>query len=148
LITAITIITMKFSTYALVLALSAGTTSAFLPSQQSLHSPAFLATSTIGTSVVALREQIVSPFDESGAATADSPSETETATKPKSVADIIGPLDLTWDNVELVLDSMRDFLIQDGGNVLISEIDGPVVKLELVVCYIMFIHSIVWCGLV
>ncbi|OEU14754.1 NifU-domain-containing protein, partial [Fragilariopsis cylindrus CCMP1102] len=38
---------------------------------------------------------------------------------------------LTWDNVEAVLDEMRHFLIQDGGNVIISEIDGPVVRLEL-----------------
>jgi Fe-S cluster biogenesis protein NfuA len=29
------------------------------------------------------------------------------------------------------LDEMRGFLIQDGGNVIISEIDGPVVRLEL-----------------
>jgi Fe-S cluster biogenesis protein NfuA len=42
-----------------------------------------------------------------------------------------GPLDLTWENVELVLDDMRPYLIQDGGNVAITEIDGPVVRLEL-----------------
>lgn len=40
-------------------------------------------------------------------------------------------LELTWDNVEMVLDTMRGFLIDDGGNVIISEIDGPIVKLEL-----------------
>lgn len=44
---------------------------------------------------------------------------------------LVGPLDLTWDNVEAVLDEMRPYLIQDGGNVIISDIDGPVVKLEL-----------------
>jgi hypothetical protein len=128
---------MKISTYALSLALAAGTTSAFLPTRQSLHSPAFLA-GTGNTGAVALREQIVSPFDESGAATAEAPTDGDgdemTHTKAKTVADIVGPLDLTWDNVELVLDAMRGFLIQDGGNVLIAEIDGPVVKLELVVC--------------
>uniref|UniRef100_A0A7S1V170 NIF system FeS cluster assembly NifU C-terminal domain-containing protein n=1 Tax=Grammatophora oceanica TaxID=210454 RepID=A0A7S1V170_9STRA len=42
-----------------------------------------------------------------------------------------GPLDLTWENVEMVLDSMREYLIADGGNVIIKEIDGPVVRLEL-----------------
>jgi len=42
-----------------------------------------------------------------------------------------GPLELTWENVDAVLDEMRHFLIQDGGNVAIQEIDGPVVKLEL-----------------
>ena len=63
---------------------------------------------------------IVSPFDESGSGS----SSTQTAT-----AD--GPLELTWENVEMVLDEMRPFLIQDGGNVAIKEIDGPVVRLEL-----------------
>ena len=41
------------------------------------------------------------------------------------------PLDLTWENVDMVLEEMRPFLLQDGGNVAISEIDGPIVKLEL-----------------
>lgn len=41
------------------------------------------------------------------------------------------PLDLTWENVDMVLDEMRPYLLQDGGNVAISEIDGPVVRLEL-----------------
>mmetsp|Transcript_16550 Transcript_16550/g.25050 ORF Transcript_16550/g.25050 Transcript_16550/m.25050 type:complete len:246 (-) Transcript_16550:240-977(-) len=40
-------------------------------------------------------------------------------------------LPLTWDNVEKILDEMRPYLMSDGGNVRISEIDGPVVKLEL-----------------
>jgi hypothetical protein len=70
----------------------------------------------------ALRDVIVSPFDESSnKGTGDSVA---TATKE-------GPFELTWENVEMVLDEMRPFLIQDGGNVAIKEIDGPVVKLEL-----------------
>jgi Fe-S cluster biogenesis protein NfuA len=40
-------------------------------------------------------------------------------------------LPLTLDNVEKVLDEMRPYLMSDGGNVAVSEIDGPVVKLEL-----------------
>jgi Fe-S cluster biogenesis protein NfuA len=40
-------------------------------------------------------------------------------------------LELTWDNVDMVLDDMRPYLIQDGGNVKIAEIDGPVVRLQL-----------------
>jgi hypothetical protein len=67
---------------------------------------------------------IVSPFDESN-----------TNSAPTATSD--GPLELTWDNVEKVLDEMRPFLIQDGGNVAIKEIDGPVVKLELQVRYYM-----------
>lgn len=59
-------------------------------------------------------DTIVSPFDNSG-----SSDESEEF------------LELTWDNVEKVLDEMRPFLIQDGGNVSIVDIDGPVVRLQL-----------------
>ena len=68
---------------------------------------------------------IISPFDSN----ADE-STSATTTSRKDI-DADGPLDLTWDNVEMVLDTMRDYLIQDGGNVAIKEIDGPVVRLEL-----------------
>jgi Fe-S cluster biogenesis protein NfuA len=40
-------------------------------------------------------------------------------------------LTLTADNVETVLDEMRPYLIADGGNVELVEIDGPIVKLRL-----------------
>ena len=40
-------------------------------------------------------------------------------------------LALTPDNVEQVLDDMRPYLIADGGNVELVEIDGPIVKLRL-----------------
>lgn len=73
---------------------------------------------------VFLRDTIVSPF-EGDADSNESSSSSVTTTADK------GPLDLTYENVELVLDEMRPYLIQDGGNVVISEIDGPVVKLEL-----------------
>ena len=38
---------------------------------------------------------------------------------------------LTQENVEVVLDELRPFLMADGGNVEIVEIDGPVVKVRL-----------------
>ncbi len=38
---------------------------------------------------------------------------------------------LTNENVEIVLDELRPFLLADGGNVEIVEIDGPVVKVRL-----------------
>lgn len=38
---------------------------------------------------------------------------------------------LTIDNVERVLDEMRPYLMADGGNVELVEIDGPIVKLRL-----------------
>ena len=40
-------------------------------------------------------------------------------------------LALTNENVEKVLDELRPFLISDGGNVEIAEIDGPIVKVSL-----------------
>ncbi len=38
---------------------------------------------------------------------------------------------LTPENVETVLDEMRPYLMADGGNVEVAELDGPVVKLRL-----------------
>ena len=38
---------------------------------------------------------------------------------------------LTIENVEKVLDELRPFLMADGGNVEVVEIDGPVVKVRL-----------------
>jgi Fe-S cluster biogenesis protein NfuA len=38
---------------------------------------------------------------------------------------------LTEENVEQVLDEMRPYLMSDGGNVELVEIEGPVVKLRL-----------------
>lgn len=38
---------------------------------------------------------------------------------------------LTPENVETVLDELRPYLMADGGNVELVELDGPVVKLRL-----------------
>ena len=38
---------------------------------------------------------------------------------------------LTLENVETVLDGLRPFLMADGGNVEVVEIDGPTVKVRL-----------------
>jgi Fe-S cluster biogenesis protein NfuA len=40
-------------------------------------------------------------------------------------------LTLTRDNVENVLDELRPYLMSDGGNVELVEIEGPVVRLRL-----------------
>lgn len=83
---------------------------------------------------VSLGMTIVSPFDKDEGDSSDGDFEGEgvsTATYTPLPSDDV-PLDLTWDNVEAVLEEMRPYLIQDGGNVVISEIDGPIVKLELV----------------
>jgi len=49
----------------------------------------------------------------------------------KSTKKLTGPLPLTLDNVEMVLDEMRPYLLADGGNVAVREIEGPNVYLEL-----------------
>lgn len=40
-------------------------------------------------------------------------------------------LALTTENVETVLDSLRPYLMADGGNVEVVELDGPIVRLRL-----------------
>jgi Fe-S cluster biogenesis protein NfuA len=40
-------------------------------------------------------------------------------------------LTLTPENVETVLDEMRPYLMADGGNVELVELEGPIVKLRL-----------------
>jgi Fe-S cluster biogenesis protein NfuA len=44
---------------------------------------------------------------------------------------LTAPLTLTRDNVEQVLDELRPYLMSDGGNVELVDIDGPTVKLRL-----------------
>lgn len=78
---------------------------------------------------MSLRMTIVSPFDNDGGSASEAGTATYTPTEPTELTD--EPLDLTWENVDAVLEEMRPFLIQDGGNVAIQEIDGPVVRLEL-----------------
>ncbi len=38
---------------------------------------------------------------------------------------------LTLENVETVLDELRPYLMSDGGNVEVVELDGPVVKVRM-----------------
>ena len=45
--------------------------------------------------------------------------------------DADGYLHLCPENVEKVLDELRPYLIADGGNVKLVDIDGPIVKVEL-----------------
>ena len=109
---------LNISTLAILMVTAQQYASAFAPLTPSTR----LQTSSSTSS--ALFATIVSPFDDS--AGGDVTTATETA--PTKLE---GPLDLTWDNVEAVLDEMRPFLVQDGGNVVIQDIDGPVVRLEL-----------------
>jgi Fe-S cluster biogenesis protein NfuA len=40
-------------------------------------------------------------------------------------------MELTNENVEKVLDELRPYLMSDGGNVELVELDGPIVRLRL-----------------
>ena len=51
--------------------------------------------------------------------------------KAVAVPDSALELPLTAENVESVLDEIRPYLISDGGNVALHEIDGNVVRLKL-----------------
>ena len=98
------------------------TNNIFLSSKQSktynFNSKSLLSTSSSSSTTklyeTTEEEQIVSPFENNDNNSSD---------------DEI--LELTWDNVDIVLEEMRPYLIQDGGNVKIDDIDGPVVKLQL-----------------
>ena len=58
----------------------------------------------------------------------------ETVASPFEGERVLSPdeqFPLTEENVEMVLDELRPYLMSDGGNVRIAAIEGPVVKLEL-----------------
>jgi len=72
-------------------------------------------------------DTISSPFSPDGADVVDE----DAPTSPDFLRTDLPDLDLTYENVDEVLDEMRPFLQADGGDVQISEIDGPVVRLQL-----------------
>lgn len=51
--------------------------------------------------------------------------------RAQGVKKLVGPLPLTIRNVEAVLDELRPYLMADGGNVAVREIEGPNVYLQL-----------------
>jgi Fe-S cluster biogenesis protein NfuA len=59
------------------------------------------------------------------------PRTARTAAAATAAASPADPRALTIENVERVLDELRPYLMADGGNVEIVEIDGPVVKVRL-----------------
>jgi Fe-S cluster biogenesis protein NfuA len=56
------------------------------------------------------------------------PSPSAEASTAPAVSD---PHALTLENVERTLDELRPYLMADGGNVEVVEIDGPIVKVRL-----------------
>ena len=122
-----------------VLGLAASSASAFAPSALVTNAAgATRATAALLLQMTTEDEDgnIVSPF-AAGGASADSDDALDAAVATLDTPDVLPPpsddelLELTFENVDLVLDEMRPYLIQDGGNVRIQEIDGPVVRLQL-----------------
>mgnify|MGYP002631582871 FL=1 len=58
-------------------------------------------------------------------------AETTTAETSAAPAESSDPHALTLENVERTLDELRPYLMADGGNVEVVEIDGPIVKVRL-----------------
>jgi len=113
--------------YALAAALT--TAEAFTTTSYHHHNGAACSIhSRFSTTKLGMTDEIISPFDNNSEDGSDGSVSTATFTPLPSDDE---PLDLTWENVDLVLEEMRPYLIQDGGNVAISEIDGPIVRLEL-----------------
>lgn len=94
-------------------------------SQQRMLTASARTVATIESTRLFMTDDVVSPFSEEGA------SLKSKSTNPTDPQGDLEQLELTWENVDMVLEGMRPFLIQDGGNVAIAEIDGPVVRLQL-----------------
>ncbi len=56
---------------------------------------------------------------------------TDTSTATAEAGSNADPRALTLENVERTLDELRPYLMADGGNVEVVEIDGPIVKVRL-----------------
>jgi Fe-S cluster biogenesis protein NfuA len=67
--------------------------------------------------------------------TAETSTSASPATEPVASAvasaEASDPRALTLENVERALDELRPYLMADGGNVEVVEIDGPIVKVRL-----------------
>lgn len=65
--------------------------------------------------------------------TTDATAATAETTAPANSAapEANDPRALTIENVERTLDELRPYLMADGGNVEVVEIDGPIVKVRL-----------------
>lgn len=103
------------------------TVSAWVPSVRSV------ATSPARRSMPVLQSSpVVSPFAERLEDDDDDGNGDLDDYGPANPAKAEGTFELTLENVEMILDEMRPFLISDGGNVEVAEIDGPVVRLQLI----------------
>lgn len=107
------------------------TTTAFTPSTP-LHRPLAPAAARSKLRPTTVRWRPAAPHAQPPPKMVDqappkvSPVPTETSEATENTV-----LELTPQNVEKVLDEMRPYLISDGGNVSIADIDGATVKLQL-----------------
>lgn len=93
--------------------------------------PRALASSRLPGARAQVLQQTVSPFDpDTEDVVASTDGEDVPHVRPAKAV-VTGPLELTRENVELVLDEMRPYLEADGGNVALVGIDDGVVKVEL-----------------
>ena len=63
--------------------------------------------------------------------TPDAPTGATTSNTASASSAPADPHALTLENVERTLDELRPYLMADGGNVEVVEIDGPIVKVRL-----------------
>ncbi|MCX5969337.1 MAG: NifU family protein [Cyanobacteria bacterium] len=63
--------------------------------------------------------------------TAETAATASPTTEVAASAEPSDPRALTLENVERALDELRPYLMADGGNVEVVEIDGPIVKVRL-----------------
>jgi len=116
---------MNYRLHAVLLALCLASTEAFSPSTMTART----TRRHVDNNVVLFMD-----FFDAGDYTvqlANPETEKESPAEEMVVKKIVGPLELNWENVDAVLDEMRPYLIADGGNVIIKEITGTVVLLEL-----------------
>ena len=106
--------------------LSAFTTSSFFTGNRLLSRNV----STCGRTINLRTAQVVRMTAAPESAVSQTPKVSPVPTSSENSADS-SVLPLTLENVEMVLDEMRPYLMADGGNVSVADIDGATVKLQL-----------------
>ncbi|KAL3729466.1 hypothetical protein ACJRO7_026567 [Eucalyptus globulus] len=102
------------------------------PEPPSSSSPAAKCSSFLGGHVLMLKGIGPLPRVSCGFARVRGPAPVpRQVVKAVATPDSTVELPLTAENVESVLDEIRPYLISDGGNVVLHEIDGNVVRLKL-----------------
>jgi Fe-S cluster biogenesis protein NfuA len=107
------------------LQMMAGARAAVSSSSSTLPPPLFVDQSSVTTAAAAIAETynvIISPF-EAGSSN-NNIGDTTTTTVLNTTEEEELPLELTLENVDMVLNEVRPYLISDGGNVSVQRIDN------------------------